>query len=169
MGWCDVNCGTGDGIELVSSSHSFKQPLRLTINHSGQLAFFNESKTKLKETSLGPRTQTFTASAIAGFFASFFSLPFDFVKTRFQRQTRAADGTLPDNGMLDAYRKVTKKEGILSFYRGFSTYCELQVLLYVSTNIDKACRCPYRTSCDDYTYSRGLAGYCHGLKWMIGM
>jgi hypothetical protein len=49
----------------------------------GQLAFFSESKAQLKaHTNWSPNAQTLTASAIAGFFASFFSLPFDFVKTR---------------------------------------------------------------------------------------
>ncbi|KAI9712708.1 MAG: putative mitochondrial 2-oxoglutarate/malate carrier protein [Bogoriella megaspora] len=88
----------------------------------GQLAFFSEAKNQLKETSLGPRSQTLTASAIAGFFASFFSLPFDFVKTRLQRQQKGPDGKLPYKGMMDCFAKVTKDEGLLRFYRGFGTY-----------------------------------------------
>ncbi len=88
----------------------------------GQLAFFSEAKSQLKDTSLSPRAQTLTASAIAGFFASFFSLPFDFVKTRLQKQSRGPDGKLPYNGMMDCFSKVIKNEGPLRFYRGFSTY-----------------------------------------------
>ena len=89
----------------------------------GQLAFFSEAKTQLKEkTSLNPRTQTLAASAIAGFFASFFSLPFDFVKTRLQKQTRGEDGRLPYRGMMHCARKVIREEGWLRFYRGFTTY-----------------------------------------------
>jgi solute carrier family 25 oxoglutarate transporter 11 len=88
----------------------------------GQLAFFSEAKNQLKGTSLSSRTQTLTASAVAGFFASFFSLPFDFVKTRLQKQTRAPDGTLPYKGMFDCFKQVAKDEGMLRFYRGFSTY-----------------------------------------------
>jgi solute carrier family 25 oxoglutarate transporter 11 len=88
----------------------------------GQLAFFSEAKQQLKGTSLSPRTQTLTASAVAGFFASFFSLPFDFVKTRLQKQQKAPDGTFPYNGMGDCFRKVAREEGMLRFYRGFSTY-----------------------------------------------
>lgn len=88
----------------------------------GQLAFFSEAKQQLKDTSLSPRAQTLSASAVAGFFASFFSLPFDFVKTRLQKQQRAADGSLPYKGMGDCFRKVAKEEGLLRFYRGFSTY-----------------------------------------------
>jgi solute carrier family 25 oxoglutarate transporter 11 len=88
----------------------------------GQLAFFSEAKQQLKDTSLSPRTQTLAASAVAGFFASFFSLPFDFVKTRLQKQQRGPDGTLPYKSMVDCFRKVAKDEGMLRFYRGFTTY-----------------------------------------------
>jgi len=88
----------------------------------GQLAFFSEAKQQLKDTSMGPRAQTLTASAIAGFFASFFSLPFDFVKTRLQKQQKRPDGTLPYKSMIDCFGKVAKEEGMLRFYRGFSTY-----------------------------------------------
>ena len=89
----------------------------------GQLAFFSEAKTQLKaRTQLGMKTQTLTASAIAGFFASFFSLPFDFVKTRLQKQGRTKEGSLPYKSMADCFRKVAKDEGLLRFYRGFGTY-----------------------------------------------
>lgn len=89
----------------------------------GQLAFFSEAKNQLKsQTQLSAQTQTMTASAIAGFFASFFSLPFDFVKTRLQKQQKAPDGSLPYKGMADCFRKVAKDEGVLRFYRGFGTY-----------------------------------------------
>ncbi|KAM4062837.1 mitochondrial carrier protein [Hirsutella rhossiliensis] len=89
----------------------------------GQLAFFSEAKVQLKKnTDLSSRTQTLSASAIAGFFASFFSLPFDFVKTRLQKQQKGPDGKLPYKGMADCFAKVAKQEGVLRFYRGFSTY-----------------------------------------------
>lgn len=89
----------------------------------GQLAFFSEAKAQLKtRTDWSANGVTLSASAIAGFFASFFSLPFDFVKTRLQKQSRGPDGKLPYNGMADCFAKVTKQEGILRFYRGFGTY-----------------------------------------------
>ncbi|CEJ90969.1 Putative Mitochondrial 2-oxoglutarate/malate carrier protein [[Torrubiella] hemipterigena] len=89
----------------------------------GQLAFFSEAKAQLKQnTDLNPRLQTLSASAIAGFFASFFSLPFDFVKTRLQKQQRGPDGKLPYKGMVDCFTTVARKEGVLRFYRGFGTY-----------------------------------------------
>ena len=89
----------------------------------GQLAFFSEAKVQLKQnTDLSARAQTLSASAIAGFFASFFSLPFDFVKTRLQKQQKGPDGKLPYKGMADCFTKVAKQEGLLRFYRGFGTY-----------------------------------------------
>ena len=87
----------------------------------GQLAFFSEAKSQLKDSSMSPRAQTLTASAIAGFFASFFSLPFDFVKTRLQKQQKGPDGKLPYRGMMHCFSKVLAEEGPLRFYRGFWT------------------------------------------------
>ena len=90
----------------------------------GQLTFFAESKAQLRTyaPSLSESTRTFGASAIAGFFASFFSLPFDFVKTRLQKQSKGPDGKYPYNGFIDCARKVVRDEGWLRFYRGFGTY-----------------------------------------------
>ena len=90
----------------------------------GQLAFFSEAKSQLatRAPGLGSRSQTLCASAVAGFFASFFSLPFDFVKTRLQKQSRGKDGSLPYRGMLHCATRVVKEEGWLRFYRGFTTY-----------------------------------------------
>ncbi|OJJ45470.1 hypothetical protein ASPZODRAFT_17686 [Penicilliopsis zonata CBS 506.65] len=90
----------------------------------GQLAFFSESKAQLKaHTTLSSTNQTFVASGIAGFFASFLSLPFDFVKTRLQKQQRdPKTGQLPYKGLFDCARKVARDEGWLRFYRGFGTY-----------------------------------------------
>lgn len=89
----------------------------------GQLAFFSEAKQQLAPIeSLGPRTKTLLASATAGFFASFFSLPFDFVKTRLQKQSKGPDGKLPYKSMVDCFAKVAREEGWGRFYRGFGTY-----------------------------------------------
>ncbi|KAJ9620235.1 putative mitochondrial 2-oxoglutarate/malate carrier protein [Taxawa tesnikishii (nom. ined.)] len=103
-------------------SGAYPTVVRAMALNFGQLAFFSEAKQQLKDTSLSPRAQTLTASAIAGFFASFFSLPFDFVKTRLQKQTKGPDGSLPYKGMFDCFKKVAAEEGPLRFYRGFSTY-----------------------------------------------
>lgn len=105
-------------------SGAFPTVVRAMALNFGQLAFFSEAKSQLKDTSMSPRLQTLSASAIAGFFASFFSLPFDFVKTRLQKQQKGPDGKLPYKGMLDCFGKVIREEGPLRLYRGFSTYCK---------------------------------------------
>jgi len=98
--------------------------IRAMALNFGQLTFFAESKQQLKQRfpDLSEGTNRFGASAIAGFFASFFSLPFDFIKTRLQKQTKGPDGKLPYKGFLDCAGKVIKDEGPLRFYRGFGTY-----------------------------------------------
>ena len=103
---------------------AFPTVVRAMALNLGQLAFFAESKTQLKaHTNLSAQNQTFAASGIAGFFASFLSLPFDFVKTRLQKQQKDPQtGKLPYKGMLDCAGKVFREEGWLRFYRGFGTY-----------------------------------------------
>ncbi|KAH3124917.1 putative mitochondrial 2-oxoglutarate/malate carrier protein [Aspergillus fumigatus] len=103
---------------------AFPTVVRAMALNLGQLAFFAESKAQLKaHTQLSTNTQTFAASAIAGFFASFLSLPFDFVKTRLQKQQKdPKTGQLPYKGLFDCARKVAREEGWLRFYRGFGTY-----------------------------------------------
>lgn len=88
----------------------------------GQLAFFSEAKAQLArfDGTLSKGQQSLLASAVAGFFASFFSLPFDFVKTRLQKQGKGTE--MRYSGVLDCVKKVVKEEGIGRFYRGFGTY-----------------------------------------------
>ena len=50
-----------------------------------------------------------SASAIAGFFASFLSLPFDNAKTKMQKMKPNAEGILPYKNIFDALRKVMEK------------------------------------------------------------
>lgn len=94
----------------------------------GQLAFYSETKARMNHFRLfegykgREAYRNVGASAIAGFFASFFSLPFDFIKTRLQKQTRQPDGRLPYRGTLHCAMSVAKEEGVLRFYRGFGTY-----------------------------------------------
>ncbi|KAL2203565.1 mitochondrial carrier [Sarocladium strictum] len=89
----------------------------------GQLAIFSEAKSQLKaHTNWSITTQTLTASAAAGFGASLIGIPFDFVKTRLQRQQPGPDGKLPYASMLDCFRKVSQEEGWTRFYRGFGTF-----------------------------------------------
>jgi len=112
----------GEGVAALWAGAAPTVVRAMALNF-GQLAFFSEAKAQLKEkTSLSSRAQTLSASAMAGFFASFFSLPFDFVKTRLQKQQRGPSGKLPYSGMGDCFAKVARQEGLMRFYRGFGTY-----------------------------------------------
>jgi solute carrier family 25 oxoglutarate transporter 11 len=64
----------------------------------------------------------FSASAVAGFFAAFLSLPADFTKTRLQRMQPLPSGEMPYKSFLDCGAKVLRNEGPLAFYSGFPTY-----------------------------------------------
>lgn len=65
---------------------------------------------------------SFGAKAIAGFFASALSLPFDFVKIRVQKQVPNPDGSLYYRGFRHCIQRVLQEEGARAFYRGFFTY-----------------------------------------------
>lgn len=111
-----------EGITALWSG-AYPTIIRAMATNFGQLAFFSESKHQLaKRTTMSSQTQTVIASGVAGFFAAFFSLPFDFVKSRLQSQKKSSNGSLKYNGMLDCFVKVAKEEGVLRFYRGFGTY-----------------------------------------------
>jgi len=89
----------------------------------GMLAFNASSKDKLKEMGVSGAPLTFGASAIAGFFASFFSLPFDFVKTQMQKQKPdPVTGELQYKSALDCAAKIMAEGGPLRFYAGFPTF-----------------------------------------------
>lgn len=119
-----VRISKSEGVPALWSGATPTVVRAMALNF-GQLAFFSEAKAQLKaNTEWTARTQTLTASAIAGFFASFFSLPFDFVKTRLQKQSKGPDGKLPYKSMIDCFGKVAKQEGLMRFYRGFGTYCK---------------------------------------------
>lgn len=104
-------------------SGSYPTIIRAMSTNFGQLAFFSESKSLLKQhTKMSFQNQTLIASAVAGFFAAVFSLPFDFLKTRLQRGSKIQGAAPEYSGMFDCAVKVLKNEGPLRFYRGFGTY-----------------------------------------------
>lgn len=108
---------------LALWSGSYPTIVRAMATNFGQLATFSETKHQLqKRTSVSEQTRSVIASGVAGIVAAFFSLPFDFVKTRLQRQTRRSDGTLQYKGLLDCFQKVAREEGFMRFYRGLGTY-----------------------------------------------
>jgi len=89
----------------------------------GMLAFNASSKDVLKGYGVSGAPLTFGASAIAGFFASFFSLPFDYVKTQMQKQNPdPVTGELKYKSAIDCAMKTLAEGGPLRFYAGFPTF-----------------------------------------------
>lgn len=88
----------------------------------GMLTFFGFTKDKLEPLWGASKTTTLTSSAVAGFFASFFSLPFDYVKTKLQKMKPDAKGVLPYKGFFDCFGKTMAREGVTGLWTGFPTY-----------------------------------------------
>merc|ERR1711972_691634 len=89
----------------------------------GMLAFNAQGKEMLQAAGAPETVQVFGASAIAGFFASFFSLPFDFVKTQVQKmKPDPVTGEVPFKGPVDCAAKQLKAGGLLRLWAGFPTY-----------------------------------------------
>lgn len=89
----------------------------------GMLAFNAQGKEILKGAGAPEAVQVLGASAIAGFFASFFSLPFDFVKTQIQKmKPDPVTGELPFKGPVDCALQQVKMGGITRLWAGFPTF-----------------------------------------------
>jgi len=89
----------------------------------GMLAFNASAKNWLSQVGVEGEAKVFGASAIAGFFASAFSLPFDFVKSVMQSQKPDKEtGKLKYSGSLNCAATVLKESGPLRFYAGFPTF-----------------------------------------------
>lgn len=62
------------------------------------------------------------AATVSGFFASFFSLPFDNAKTKMQKQVKGPDGKYPYKNIFHTVYKSMRQEGFLKLWVGFPTY-----------------------------------------------
>jgi solute carrier family 25 oxoglutarate transporter 11 len=98
--------------------------VRAMALNMGMLASNDQAKEWIEDLGFekGGSASVIGGSFIAGFFASACSLPFDFVKTRMQKMTPNADGTMPYKGPVDCALQTLKSEGPLKFYTGFPTY-----------------------------------------------
>jgi len=62
------------------------------------------------------------ASMLSAFCTAFFSLPFDNIKTKMQKQKPNAAGEMPYKGMPDCFVKSLAREGVTGFWAGLPTY-----------------------------------------------
>jgi solute carrier family 25 oxoglutarate transporter 11 len=89
----------------------------------GMLAFHDQALESYNQMTTNKTMANVAAKATAGFFASAFSLPFDFVKTRIQKQKPdQVTGQLPYKSSIDCAMTCLRQEGPMVFYRGFWTY-----------------------------------------------
>lgn len=122
--------GVGDAIKSIIRNEgvgglwkgSMPTVTRAMALNMGMLATFDQGKEYFSARFGEGWTATLTASALSGFGASVMSLPFDFVKTRIQKQRPDASGVLPYKNSLDCAMKVAAREGPMAFYSGFPTY-----------------------------------------------
>jgi len=70
----------------------------------------------------GSTSNRFVSGALSGWTAATVSLPFDFIKTRLQKQKPDANGKMPYSGVMDCFSKVAKAEGPTALYNGYMTY-----------------------------------------------
>ena len=88
------------------------------------LASYDQSVEFFKDfLSLGETSTVMGPNVVSGFFASAFSLPFDYVKTQIQRMQPDASGKYPYTSSLDRAMKTLKYGGPLKFHIGFPVHC----------------------------------------------
>lgn len=97
--------------------------LRAISMNVGMMTTYDASKELIiAQRGKGVGTDLLAAGA-AGFFCAFLSLPFDMMKTRLQNmQPDVTTGKMPYAGVADCATKIYTEEGVLRFWRGFSTY-----------------------------------------------
>jgi len=89
----------------------------------GMLASYDQAKQVTAQWMAPGFWHNFASSSIAGVTASVLSLPFDFVKTRLQKQVPGPDGKLPYSSFFDCGVKSIRSEGVFSVYKGFFVFC----------------------------------------------
>lgn len=104
--------------------------LRGMAMNVGMLACYDQAK-EVSGAALGdpfeggqPRLTTkLASSAIAGFTAALFSIPFDLMKSRLMNMRKdPITGKMPYTGIVDCARQILTKEGPQGFFNGFSAY-----------------------------------------------
>jgi solute carrier family 25 oxoglutarate transporter 11 len=86
------------------------------------LVTYDTAKEWLDHTFGSSTLNRFTGSFIAAIVACTVSLPFDNVKTKFQRMTPRLDGTLPYSSFTDCVKKSLAREGLRGLYIGFPVF-----------------------------------------------
>jgi solute carrier family 25 oxoglutarate transporter 11 len=96
----------------------------------GMLACYDQAKEVVAkilndpmENGVPALTTKMGSSAVAGFTAAFFSLPFDLIKSRLMAQRPDPEtGKLPYKGISDCAIKIFRADGPAGFFAGFTAY-----------------------------------------------
>ena len=98
--------------------------MRAIVVNIAQLASYSQAKQMLLESKYFKDDILchFTSSLMSGFITTIASMPVDICKTRIQNQKPLADGTFFYKNSFDVARKVVRKEGIFSLWKGFLPY-----------------------------------------------
>ena len=88
----------------------------------GMLAPYDQAKETLTRIYGDSEAVRISSSLIAAFFACTFSLPFDNIKTKYQKMVKNADGSMPYKNFFDCFSTSFRREGVLGLYVGFATY-----------------------------------------------
>jgi len=95
---------------------------RAAAMNFGMLAPYDQTKEFL-DRNFGVKTMNrIYSSFFAAFCACVISLPFDNIKTKYQRMTQLPDGTYPYRGFVDCFKKSIAKEGFMGLYVGFAVF-----------------------------------------------
>ncbi|CAG9323243.1 unnamed protein product [Blepharisma stoltei] len=96
--------------------------LRAAALNFGMLAPYDQTKEFLDSRWKSDTMNRILASVIAAIFACFISLPFDNIKTKYQKMIKGADGKYPYKGFYDCLMKSLKNEGFIGLYVGLDAY-----------------------------------------------
>jgi len=94
----------------------------LSINVGMLTSYSYYQKVLEPVTGKGTQSNRFIGGALSGWTAATVSLPFDFIKTRLQKQRPDANGNVQYKNFVDCARKVAAAEGPMAFYNGYFTY-----------------------------------------------
>jgi len=95
----------------------------LSINLGMLMTYDSFKKMNASWLGEGSTSNRFFSGALSGWTAATVSLPFDFLKTRLQKQKPdPRTGKMPYVGLLDCAKVVAREEGVMAFYNGYMTY-----------------------------------------------
>jgi len=117
-----VKIGKNEGLKGFFTGATPTIVRGLSINLGMLMTYDTYKKWNSSWAGEGTQTNRFFSGFLSGWTAATVSLPFDFVKTRLQKQAPLADGTMPYKGVLDCMKKVAAQEGVAAFYQGYFTF-----------------------------------------------